>query len=291
MLKLLSLCVGNITFGFLIRKIDHLYFYKKSYFFRKSTILVELRKVDSNIIRNIVYKGKIYVKAWKKEPEEIVIGLHPPLVSEDLYNRANKILDGRVRLMDYKTDKTDLYPMKGFMKCAEHGRTMSAYKCRSRNGNGTYHHYYLCTKPRCQRYRVDYVHGIIKKLLDKISVTAGMVKVYKSSLEQMIDRDDNERLSKINKITIDIEKVNLRKVNLENSFLDGLISSEDFKTIKKRIDEELIDLTDTSRELKSHISPFKEYLNKTLPMIENLSGYWDLADGETKKKDSWLHLL
>ena len=235
-----------------------------------------------NIIRNIVYIGKIYVKAWKKEPEVIVTGLHPPLVSEDLYNRANKVLDGRVRQMDFKTDKTDLYPMKGFMKCAEHGRTMSAYKCKSRNG--TYHHYYLCTKPKCQRYRVDYVHNKIKKLLEKISITAGMVKVYKSSLEQMIDRDDNDRLSKINQVTIEIEKVNLRKVNLENSFLDGLISPEDFKCIKKRVDEELIDLVDTLSELKSHKSPFKEYLNKTLPMIENLSGYWDLADGKTKKK-------
>ena len=31
-------------------------------------------------------------------------------------------------------------------------------------------------------------------------------------------------------------------------------------------------------------SPFKEYLSKTLPMIENLSQYWDKADGKTKKK-------
>jgi len=88
----------------------------------------------------------------------------------------------------------------------------------------------------------------------------------------------------INKITIEIEKINLRKVNLENSFLDGLISPEDFRSIKKRIDEELIDLVDTLRELKSHKSPFKVYLNKTLPLIENLSGYWDKADGKTKKK-------
>ena len=36
--------------------------------------------------------------------------------------------------------------------------------------------------------------------------------------------------------------------------------------------------------LKSTKSPFKVYLNKTLPMIENLSHYWDKADGKTKKK-------
>ena len=36
--------------------------------------------------------------------------------------------------------------------------------------------------------------------------------------------------------------------------------------------------------LKSTKSPFKVYLNKTIPMIENLSHYWDKADGKTKKK-------
>ena len=36
--------------------------------------------------------------------------------------------------------------------------------------------------------------------------------------------------------------------------------------------------------MKSTKSPFKVYLNKTLPMIENLSVYWDKADGKTKQK-------
>ena len=37
-------------------------------------------------------------------------------------------------------------------------------------------------------------------------------------------------------------------------------------------------------DLKSTKSPFKVYLNKTLPMIENLILYWDKADGKTKQK-------
>lgn len=63
-----------------------------------------------NIIRNVVYTGKVKVKAWKKEEEQIVIGLHPPLVSDELFKRANDYLDGRVRNFDFKSDKTDLYP-------------------------------------------------------------------------------------------------------------------------------------------------------------------------------------
>ena len=67
-----------------------------------------------------------------------------------------------------------------------------------------------------------------------------MVKVYKSQLESLIDRDDVARKSEIKKTKLD--------------------------------------------RLKPTKSPFKEYLSKTLRMIESLSQYWDKADGKTKKK-------
>ena len=54
--------------------------------------------------------------------------------------------------------------------------------------------------------------------------------------------------------------------------------------MKTRIESELSDKQVKLERLKSTKSPFKVYLNKTLPMIENLSHYWDKADGKTKKK-------
>ena len=87
---------------------------------------------------------------------------------------------------------------------------------------------------------MDWAQDQIKKLLDKISFTAEMVKVYKSQLESLIDRDDVARKSEIKKTKLD--------------------------------------------RLKPTKSPFKEYLSKTLRMIESLSQYWDKADGKTKKK-------
>ena len=82
----------------------------------------------------------------------------------------------------------------------------------------------------------------------------------------------------------DIEKFVTRQTNLQNSFLDGDITSSDYNEMKSRIESELHDKQIKLELLKSTKSPFKVYLNKTLPMIENLSQYWDKADGKTKKK-------
>ena len=131
---------------------------------------------------------------------------------------------------------------------------------------------------------MDWAHNQIKKLLDKISFTAGMVKVYKSQLESLIDRDDVSRKSKIKKTKLEIETCITRQLNLQNSFLDGDITSTEYNKMKSRIESELSQKQIKLDRLKSTKSPFKEYLSKTLPMIENLSQYWDKADGKTKKK-------
>ena len=82
----------------------------------------------------------------------------------------------------------------------------------------------------------------------------------------------------------EIEKFVRRQTNLQNSFLDGDITSTDYNEMKIRIESDLSHKQVKLERLKSTKSPFKVYLNKTLPMIENLSHYWDKADGKTKKK-------
>ena len=54
--------------------------------------------------------------------------------------------------------------------------------------------------------------------------------------------------------------------------------------MKSRIESEIIEKRGQLRRQKSVKSPFKVHLNKTLPMIENLSQYWVNADGVTKRK-------
>jgi site-specific DNA recombinase len=235
-------------------------------------------------IRNIAYMGKIYVKAWKKESEQIVDGLHPAIVSEDLFNRANRVLDGRVRQMDFESDKTDLFPVKGFITCKKHGRTITAYTAQGGNGQRKHYSYYICTKKNCFRHRVEEVHGKIEELLGKISWTAGMVQVYRSSLQGMMEKDFTGQKAKIEKLKSDREKLIQRKLTLQDSFLDGNIDSGDFKEMKLRVEGEIFKVEESLKGYQTEMSPFKEYLNKSLPLIENLPVFWGKSDGRTKKK-------
>ena len=236
-----------------------------------------------NIIRNPVYTGRIYVKPWKKEDSQLVLGLHPPIISEELFYQANFILDGRKRNMKFHDDKTDIYPLKGFLKCPEHGLSLTAYGAKSRNKQ--IHHYYLCCKDRCkQRHKIKDVHDGIEELLSNISLSAQTVILYKRILEKIFNREDHIRKDEIEKVKKEIERIETRKNTLQDRLLDDDITSKDYHEMKAKIDKDIMVQKSRLSDLLAQFSPYKTYISKTLPMLENLISYYRSSPGETKKK-------
>src|ERR1035437_9979243 len=234
-------------------------------------------------IRNPAYIGKIRTGAWKKEPSQDVNALHPPLVSESIFHRANDVLEGRRRNMKFHDDKSDLYPLKGLLKCPEHDKSLTAYACRSHTGK--LHHYYLCCKDRCKhRYRIQDVHESIEDILSTISFSAQIVGLYKKTLEKLFEKDDFLRRDEIQKTKKELEKLELRKSNLQNDLMDRTITSQDYQDMKGRVDKELVLLKDKLTDLQQQTSPFKIYIQKEVPMLESLLEYYRKSDGVTKKK-------
>jgi len=234
-------------------------------------------------IRNPVYMGKIRTGPWKKEPSQDVPGLHPPLISESVFHRANDVLLGRRRNMKFHDDKSDLYPLKGFLRCPDHDKSLTAYACRSHTGK--LHHYYLCCKDRCEhRYRIQDVHESVEDILSTITFSAQIVNLYKKTLEQMFEKDDYMRRDDIQKVRKELEKLELRKSNLQNDLMDRVITSQDYQDMKGRVEKDIILMKDRLTDLQQQTSPFKVYIHKEVPMLENLLEYYRKSDGKTKKK-------
>jgi hypothetical protein len=54
--------------------------------------------------------------------------------------------------------------------------------------------------------------------------------------------------------------------------------------MKGRVDKEIVLIKDKLTDLQQQTSPFKIYIQKELPMLENLLEYYRKSDGATKKK-------
>ena len=185
--------------------------------------------------------------------------------------------------MDFNTDKADLYPLKGHLCCPKHNRTLSAYVSTGRSNK---YHYYICTKPhvKCERFPIDDVHQQVERILTNIQVSAQLVSSYRTVLEGMFDNDDANRKKNIQKIKVDIEKLNKRRIFVDEQYMDGLIIASEYQDLKNNINSRLFEEKRKLQESMEVLSPFKEYLDKQVPMLEDLVGFYKSVDGNTKRK-------
>ena len=180
--------------------------------------------------------------------------------------------------MKFHDDKSDLYPLKGLLKCPKHDRALTAYACRSHTGK--LHHYYLCCKDRCnQRHRIQDVHEGVEDILLSISTSAQIVNLYRKTLEKFFEKDDYNRRDEIQKMKKELEKLELRKSNLQNDFMDRIITSQDYQDMKGRLDKDIVLTREKLTELQQKVSPFKKYIQIEVPMMENLLEYYRKSDG------------
>ena len=236
-----------------------------------------------NLVRNIAYTGRVPVKAYKKEPETIVFGLHPPLISDEVFAAANEVLNGRRKKMKFKLDKSDIYPLKGLLRCDKHNLALSAAPSKGRYGT---YHYYLCTvkNDRCKRYRIEWVHDLVEQELSKIQFSAGVIALYKSTLSKFFVSQGQERKSKEIQLKNQEEKLLEQKKTLQTQFIEEKINIEEYRELKSNIDEKLYLVQSQLDDVIQEIDPVNEYLSKYVPLLEDLLNFYRKSDGKIKKK-------
>ena len=105
-------------------------------------------------------------------------------------------------------------------------------------------------------------------------------------MEKIFEKEDLNRRDEIQRVKKDIEKAEARRSNLQDLILDGTITPQDYQDMKGKVDKDLALFKNKLSGLMDQPSQYKTYISKTVPMLENLTGYYKEADGQTKKKIS-----
>ena len=87
----------------------------------------------NNILRNYLYIGKIKTKLV----DEIVTGLHKPLIDESIFYKAQEILNPKRGT--YGFTYSNEFPLKRFLKCPECGKNLAGSYSKGRNKKYPYY--------------------------------------------------------------------------------------------------------------------------------------------------------
>jgi site-specific DNA recombinase len=234
-----------------------------------------------HLLRNPVYCGKIRIKAYRDELEEIVHALHEPIISEELYLEVQNVLDGK-KTMKAKQSKTrDELPMRGYLVCSCCGKNLTG---SASNGNGGKYFYYHC-QPGCkERYKTEIAHKTFENWLGEISFQPETAQLYLAIMEDIFKTNEGDRDSEIKKLDAEYNKKLATMDKAAEKLVNDELDKYAYKRLKENLSKECTEIRLRIDELKRAESGFSEYCRYGISLMSNLPHYYSNATLDGKQK-------
>ncbi len=251
---------------------------------RKKLTKEGLKSSRSNfytVLRNPIYCGKIRVKAWGDEEEEIVQGIHQPIVAEELFYDVQDVLDGKKKAKTTYSRINNAYPLRGHLVCPQCGKMLTG---SSAEGNGGKYFYYHCTKGCKERHKSEAMHSYFNEWLHTIKMDDGMAALYLAVMEDIYKTNEGDRDKEIKKLhTKKAENTALLK-NTAMGLAKGEVDKFVYNVVREKVNEEGREIERKISEYEKMDSGYKEYCKFGISLLNNLNEYYTAASLDNKLK-------
>jgi hypothetical protein len=196
-------------------------------------------------------------KKYNRGQEEFIIikDHHEPIISRELFEEANRILDARALSPEGKAKHSNRYPFSGKIKCGICGRSFvarykkrgdgsvyKAWRCQEAANHGSPHKDKAGNEVGCSCVSIrneDAIHilYLVTKSLqyDKEAVIGNLLSVVKA----VVDMDSTG--TDVTKPQRKISEPEESRAKLLDAFLSGIITKEEFTRSRSRLDDEIAD--------------------------------------------------
>ena len=232
-------------------------------------------------IRNPIYYGKIKLPAYKSEEEQLISGLHIPLITEALFNEVQDVLDGKkkkrrtIMLVDEK------FPLKGFLACPHCGKTLTASSSRGRK---MYYSYYHCISPCKARYNADEANRLFVNKLGLLKPHEAIEPLYRMIVEEVYSENEKSKNAEAKQIKEDLTREKLRMAKLRELLMTDSIDPDDYRLVKKESEKQVSSLEARWTEVNAKESDMRSHMQKAIKLLSNIDQIFINAD-VIKKRD------
>ena len=235
------------------------------------------------VIRNEKYCGDLvqkktytpdflsHEKKYNRGQEEFVIikDHHEPIVSRELFDKANRMLDEKSRSQEGKAKYSNRYPFSGKIKCGccgssyvaryktrKNGSQYKAWRCNEAAKHGSPHvdqagNKVGCTGLSIRNEEVTHLMYLVTRSLqyNKKKITDNLISIIASVVAMDTAGADSEKLKER------IKTIEGKRANFIDLYVSGDITRDEFAAARKKCDQEitelqsLLDSIDKEREL------------------------------------------
>jgi len=190
------------------------------------------------LLHRPVYCGIVTVSATRNEEAQFVKGAHEPLISEELFERVQSILNSRRRHTNKKQSLKDIFPLRGFLICPHCNHTLTGSISQGRSAK--YRYYHCCTAKCKGRFKADTLERAYEEQLKNMWIIPEVYDLFKLVLE-------DENIFTVRKTLLQEREVVMNELAQEKlfiskvrqKFIDEKIDLEDFSNLKQEQKEKL----------------------------------------------------
>jgi site-specific DNA recombinase len=238
----------------------------------------------SRVLRNTLYVGDIKIPAKYDEPEQIVNGLHKPIVDIDTFNKVQYQLCVRSRYKQKPKKQNETLYLRGHLKCVKCGGNLTGSGSKSKTG--AKHYYYHCNPRKgCnERFKIKEAHIELIALFEGLKPSEEGCNLFKMVLEDHYKTSKERKHKQIKRVESDIIKLEERQHKLLTKLLEEVIDDEVYKRHNTKLDKELYEKKQALINLNNYQKDLSEYIEFGLSLIQNLEVFFEQANVSVKNK-------
>jgi site-specific DNA recombinase len=229
------------------------------------------KQTFSQMLHNRTYCG------WVKQKEIVARGAFEPLISEELFDRAQQNMNGRSKRQKHVKHHED-WPLRRFVLCGSCGKPLTSGWVK--NSKAQPYGFYFCAQKGCRAVsaRKEDIEQDWLNLLAMMQPTMeGVNQVAEAAAASWQHRRVRAEEEQRQLNTRLIEQHALNKQTIE-ARVKGKISDEDFATMKAAIAAEVAAIEQGLKRLEDERTGMQELIKNTEVRLSNLAKWWQEAN-------------
>lgn len=232
-------------------------------------------------LQNHVYAGKVLIAQYKDEDEEVIQGIHEPIISEELFDKVQRLIHGN-RKHQKQYDKLDeATPLRALLTCRKCGRKLTSSASKGRNG---YYDYYHCKSKCGERIPAAKAHEALMNYFDDVAVKPEVADLYLKVMETIFKANETQVDTDTKKTKDALVQAENKLASLEEKYVLNEIEKDSYTFMKPKFKAEIKKLQDKVDEMSEQETNHSKYLNFGINLIQNLRLYYENASLVNKQK-------
>lgn len=228
------------------------------------------KQAFSVLLRNPIYCG-LLPDTYNQNNGNYIKGIHEPLISEEMFFKIQRILDGkRPNVVPRIKDNPD-FPLRGYVYCDKCGHKLTA--CFAK-GKVIKVPYYQCYNKGCPRYQKKVLESSWVEYLKELKPNEEILVLFEKEIVAKFKEKTKEDMKQDKQVNNTIANLQDKKSKLIDLMTRNILSYQDGKIEIDKINQEISYYEETKNINADKRPNLEECLNFSKNILINLDTAW-----------------